>query len=43
LQDGFGDDPLKAMDTLTDEDFKRTIRGALRLIVVVTAVAAPLV
>jgi hypothetical protein len=31
------------MDTLTDEDFKRTIRGALRLIVVVTAVAAPLV
>jgi hypothetical protein len=43
LQDGFGDDPLKAMDTLTDEDFKRTIRGALRLIVVVTAVVAPLV
>lgn len=31
------------MDTLTDADFKRTIWSALRLIAVVTAVAAPLV
>jgi hypothetical protein len=31
------------MDTLTDADFKRTIWKALRLMVVVTVVAAPLV
>jgi hypothetical protein len=31
------------MDTLTDADFKRTIWSALRLMVVVAAVAAPLV
>jgi hypothetical protein len=31
------------MDTLTDADFKRTIWSALRLMVVVTAVATPLV
>jgi hypothetical protein len=31
------------MDSLTDDDFKRTVRSALRLIAVVTVVAAPLV
>jgi len=31
------------MDTLTDADFKRTIWSALRLMLVVTAVATPLV
>jgi hypothetical protein len=31
------------MDTLTDADFKRTIWSALRLMVVITVVAAPLV
>jgi hypothetical protein len=31
------------MDTLTDADFKRTIWSALRLLVVVAAVATPLV
>jgi hypothetical protein len=31
------------MDTLTDADFKRTIWKALRLMVIVTVVAAPLV
>jgi hypothetical protein len=34
---------LRAMDTLTDADFKRTIWSALRLMVVVAAVATPLV
>ncbi len=38
-----GDERLRPMDTLTDADFKRTIWGALRLIGVVTLVAAPLV
>jgi hypothetical protein len=41
--DVLGDDILRAMDTLTDADFKRTIWSALRLMVVVAAVAAPLV
>ena len=31
------------MDTLTDEDFKRTIWSALRLMVIATVIAAPLV
>jgi hypothetical protein len=31
------------MDTLTDEDFKRTVWSALRLMTVVVAVAVPLV
>jgi hypothetical protein len=31
------------MDTLTDADFKRTVKNALRLIVIATVVAAPLV
>ncbi len=31
------------MDTLTDADFKRTIWNALRLMVIVTVIAAPLV
>jgi hypothetical protein len=31
------------MDTLTDEDFKRTVWSALRLMAVVVAVAVPLV
>jgi len=31
------------MDTLTDEDFKRTIWSALRLMVIATVIAVPLV
>jgi hypothetical protein len=31
------------MDSLTDDDFKRTVRSALRLMAVATAVVAPLV
>ena len=38
-----GDEILRAMDTLTDADFKRTMWSALRLLVVITVVAAPLV
>jgi hypothetical protein len=34
---------LRTKDTLTDADFKRTIWSALRLIVVTTVVATPLV
>jgi hypothetical protein len=34
---------LRAMDTLTDADFKRTVWSALRLMAVLTVVAAPLV
>jgi hypothetical protein len=33
---------MKAMESFTDEDFKRTIQRALRLVVVVTVVVAPL-
>ena len=31
------------MDSLTDDDFKRTVRSALRLMAIATAVVAPLV
>jgi hypothetical protein len=34
---------VKAMDSFSDEDFKRTIGRALRLLVLITVVAAPLV
>jgi hypothetical protein len=34
---------LKAMDSFTDADFRRTMLSALRLLVVVTVVALPLV
>ena len=34
---------MRAMDTLTDEDFKRTVWSALRLMAVFTAVAVPIV
>ena len=34
---------MRPMDTLTDEDFKRTIWSALRLMVIATVIAAPLV
>ncbi len=34
---------MKAMESFSDDDFKRTILRALRLLVVVTVVAAPLV
>ncbi len=34
---------MRAMDTLTDEDFKRTLWSALRLMALITVVAAPLV
>jgi hypothetical protein len=34
---------LKAIDSYTDADFKRTIWSALRLLVIVTVVASPLV
>ena len=33
---------MRAMESFTDEDFKRTIMRALRLLVVVTVVVAPL-
>ena len=34
---------MRAMDTLTDADFRRTVLSALRLMAVFTAVAAPIV
>ena len=34
---------MKAMESFTDADFKRTMSNALRLIVVIAGVAAPLV
>ena len=34
---------MRAMDTLTDADFKRTVWSALRLMAIFTAVAAPIV
>src|SRR5271168_760752 len=34
---------VRAMDSFTDADFKRTIWSALRLLAVITVVAAPLV
>ena len=34
---------MKAIDSYTDADFKRTIWSALRLLVIVTVVASPLV
>jgi hypothetical protein len=37
------DGVLKTMDSFTDADFKRTMFRALRLLVVITVVAAPLV
>ena len=36
-------DSLKAIDSYTDADFKRTIWSALRLLTIITVVAAPLV
>ena len=38
-EDGF----VRAMESFTDADFKRTIWSALRLLAVITVVAAPLV
>ncbi len=38
-----GDSVVKAMESFTDADFKRTMSNALRLIVVITLVAAPVV
>jgi len=34
---------VRAMDSFSDADFKRTMRSALRLLAVITVVAAPLV
>jgi hypothetical protein len=34
---------VKTMDSFTDADFKRTMRSALRLLALITVVAAPLV
>lgn len=34
---------MRTLDSFTDADFKRTMLSALRLLVVVTAIAAPLV
>jgi hypothetical protein len=34
---------VRAMDSYSDADFKRTMRSALRLLAVITVVAAPLV
>jgi hypothetical protein len=36
-------DSLKAIDSYTDADFKRTIWSALRLLTIITVVAVPLV
>ena len=36
-------DFLKAIDSYTDADFKRTIWSALRLLTIITVVAVPLV
>jgi hypothetical protein len=36
-------DSVKALDSYTDADFKRTIWSALRLVAIITVVAAPLV
>jgi hypothetical protein len=36
------DGHIRTIDTFTDEDFKRTIRRALRLIVIAVAIAAPI-
>jgi hypothetical protein len=36
-------DSVKAIDSYTDADFKRTIWSALRLLVIITVVATPLV
>ena len=36
------DDSVKAIDSYTDADFKRTIWSALRLMTIITVVAAPL-
>jgi hypothetical protein len=35
-------DPMKTFDTYTDEDFKRTIWSALRLVAIAVAVGVPL-
>ena len=37
------DGSVRAMESFTDADFKRTIWSALRLLAVITAVAAPLI
>jgi hypothetical protein len=37
------DGTVRAMDSFSDADFKRTMRSALRLLAIVTVVAAPLV
>ena len=37
------DGVVRAMDSFSDADFKRTMRSALRLLAVITVVAAPLV
>jgi hypothetical protein len=37
------DESLRTLESFTDADFKRTIWSALRLLTVITAVAAPLV
>jgi hypothetical protein len=34
---------MKTFENFSDDDFKRTMRGAIRLMVIVTAVSAPLV
>jgi hypothetical protein len=44
VDNGTGEDDLvKTMESFSDADFKRTILSALRLLVVITVVAAPLV
>ncbi|WP_254061776.1 ATP synthase subunit I [Granulicella sp. L60] len=40
---GKGDDVLRTMESFSDADFKKTIWSALRLLGVITVVAAPLV
>jgi hypothetical protein len=38
-----GDDSVSSMSSYTDADFKRTIWNALRLLVIITVVAVPLI
>jgi len=44
VDNGAGEeDALRTLESFSDEDFKRTIWSALRLLVVITVVAAPVV
>ncbi len=34
---------MKSLDSFSDDDFKRTIKGAIRLLIILCAIAAPLI